>query len=277
MSKKLSIYAEGIVINLAADGAWNVLKSKTCNNKDEFVKWYSGNSVEDNSIVLNKQSVESAISMIFDCPDIKDKVEENNRSVKALHWFQIDENDPMTDIVDHQVLGGTTFRDGTEVQYQILADGTNFLIKIETYRSSKPFNFEYNNNEVEIRIRVDGGEVRFSNIEGKNNEIEIIFCDIEKIKESFEKNGDQNEDQDAPNAGQSRAEAGMSKMLGGFFSASVAISIMQLENTMAGRPVELQRSKSILVELPLEDGSKDIIDINPQDPVFKQFVKSMLQ
>ena len=43
-------------------------------------------------------------------------------------------------------------------------------------------------------------------------------------------------------------------------------------NYPAGAPGEALKAKSILVELPLANGDKPILELNPQDPSFKQFV-----
>jgi hypothetical protein len=177
-----------------------------------------------------------------------------------LSWEAVDERDKITDKVTRKAVGGGKFEDGISLEASASCDGVmGFEFSLHTYRGDAPAPFRWNNdNKIGLRLRLDTGDARVATAQAQyTNEATIVFYDPASSRKAL-------------GAEQPGAQG---QGLFGLFSGIVGGSMMfELANIAAGRIDELNSAQTARVELPLADGSANVVDLNPQDAALKSVI-----
>lgn len=193
---------------------------------------------------------------------------ENTR--QTVSWGPYDRKDPLTDKVMHQVAGQVDFPDGNMAQAyarcrEDLAGerwpGLTIAIGSFYGENSKPKAFTLHNNEVQLPLTINNQSRPAVHIPSDNPRINfaaIGFYD--------------------PTAARRYAHVSVP----GYLQLPELANLGNAEQQIAwktflagtgGTLKELLGAASIRVQLPLFDGSADVVELNPQDPVLKSYVQ----
>jgi hypothetical protein len=188
----------------------------------------------------------------------------------TLAWESYDEKDPLTDRVVHEVIGEATFPDGSLLQTTAKcapdAGGKAFpgvSIQVATFKkggqSSNPFAWQ--NGSILLPILINERPTPGLHAYSENpraNIIPIGFYDP-AAAERFTRLGelpmmDVEVMQRIAKRKQEAAWENFTSQTGGTFAT-------------------LLKATSVRVQLPLADGSANVVELNPQDSVLKSFVQ----
>ena len=172
-----------------------------------------------------------------------------------VDWRMHNLHDAMTGSDTKQIVGELTFGDGTYVDVAAYFDDALLVARFATFGPKDPKPFKSADNTTGLRVRMGDGEVRTAvATKDYQNRAQIVFADYGIL------DGTNNKKRNGANG---------VELLLGWAEATNAI-----ENAAksASDLRELTRVTRVLVELPLADGSTNVVDLNPTHPVFRAFV-----
>ncbi len=192
----------------------------------------------------------------------------DSSKVRVFCWTKTVEKDPITDEAHEKVVSEVVFPDGTDVEAEIKFDGLAVDFYMRTFQKDKPISFAFGDQKtLAMRLRIDGGELRSAIApEQLTNEVFVFFYDLAAVRSAV--GIDDNTRTVSGNNGY--------KMLGDFFRMTMTMSAAELTKMAGGQLSELLTAQHILVELPLSNNSFNIVDLNPNDPLVRQFALKSL-
>jgi hypothetical protein len=180
-----------------------------------------------------------------------------------LTWQIRDVTDKMTDVTSRKALSGGVFDDGISLEASATCDKIGVEFAFDTFRDHKPAQFAWQEDEIALRARIDGGAVRTARAKAEyNNEVKIAFYDP-AVAERLIRAATPSADRDNPIAGP------FNSMMG-----NAALNV--IEAAAAGKLSELGSARSIRVELPLANGNAYVVDLNPQDHALGSIVRQCM-
>lgn len=167
----------------------------------------------------------------------------------VLSWEIRDEIDQIADKPIRKVFSGGTFGDGVTLEASAFCDPIGMEFAFDTFRGKEGAPFAWKDDKVWPRLRIDGGEIRTTAAESDyTNEAKIVFYDETATAR----------------------ELGQTSPLASLASGWI---VSQMRSIAAGTLDELAAARSIRIELPLADGSANVVDLNPADQALAAMVK----
>jgi hypothetical protein len=191
----------------------------------------------------------------------------------TLSWGQFDNKDVLTGEVKHEFASQVTFSDGNILQAFARCGQTGLgnapskypglVIVFGTFQGdSRPLPYAWQNKKIQLPLLVNGNrrpDVHAYSETPQANLITIGFYDQAAAKRATQ--------QDVPPILR-QIEAG--RVIGDLKNAAA------WDNFVAGTGgtiLDLLQATSIRVQFPVADGSANVAEINPQDPILKDYVQ----
>ena len=178
----------------------------------------------------------------------------------VLSWAVRDFKDQMTDKVTRKAVSERDFDDGVTLNARASCLEYGFEFDIDVFRGKDAAPYARKDDGIEIRLRIDGGDIRTAIAKASYaNEAIIIFYDraaMEKLMRSG-------------NA-ETRRRTGI---LGAVDQVMIGTLLSHVDKTAAGTIAQLANAKGIRVELPLANGMAYVVDLNPQDQALKSIIQ----
>ena len=214
------------------------------------------------------RSLAAAISLIA----VGQALAANTR--ETLTWTVETNNDVMHNKVTRELRSGVTFADALEVQATAECHEYGFKFTLSTFRGNTPATFALVTITVphsdgsapaaRASLKIDGRNVRpiFAS-RPYNNSVAIEFADPDLMRRAFYRD---------TNAYNNRS------LFSGMQRAHIDQDVMPYmwQNMIAGRMDVLDQATSIWVELPLEDSSRNVVELSPQDTALRPFVQQCM-
>jgi hypothetical protein len=179
-----------------------------------------------------------------------------------LSWKIRDVTDKITDETTRKAESGGAFEDGVSLEASAFCDGIGVEFAFDAFRGREAAPFAWKDDKIGLRLRIDGGDIRAATADAEyTNEAKIIFYE--------------------PDAAQSmvqgvlpHAEGNAGKLTDAFNAFIGGSALMTLQGVAAGKLAELAAARSIRVELPLADGSDNVVDLNPRDEALASVIRA---
>jgi hypothetical protein len=180
-----------------------------------------------------------------------------------LTWQIRDVTDKMTNAKTRKAVSGGAFDDGIALEASAMCDKVGVEFAFDTFRNHKPAQFAWQEGEIALRVRVDGGAVRTARAKGEyGNEVKIAFYDP-VVAEHLIRGATPRADRGSP-------------ILGPFNDVMANAMLNAIQSDAAGKLNELSGARSIRVELPLANGNAYAVELNPQDQALGAIVRQCM-
>jgi hypothetical protein len=177
----------------------------------------------------------------------------------TLTWQLRDVTDKMTDATTHEAFSSGVFDDGVSLEAHASCAKFGVQFKFDTFRNRDPASLARQQDEVDLRVRIDGGDIRTAQAKATyTNEVQTFFYDPAAVEGVIRANSPRSE-RDDPILGP------VNNMMGG-------IAMNAVETAAAGKLDQLAAARSIRVELPLANGNAYVVDLNPKDEALASIV-----
>jgi len=189
------------------------------------------------------------------------------QSAAPQYWELDDIKDPMTGRVTRSVGGDAVLADGKLVQVSALCDDLGIQFSFDVFRGGEGLAFAWRRSDDErvvgLRVRIDEGATRTVVAAHElENEATIIFYDPSMVTRVVAA---------ALPAGQGQRPPG-GQLFGGLFEAIGGAALADFDRKAAGKVTELATAYSLRIELPLADGTNNVVWIDLAEPALSAYV-----
>jgi hypothetical protein len=198
------------------------------------------------------------------------EVAQADDSRKALSWQTYEHKDVLTDRVTHQISSEVTFPDNVKFQVFASCEKEGVETVFSAFHGAEMDPLAWQKGEIALPVFIDDSRRRDAELHAADpraNKVSILFYDPTVAKKIFDQT--------------------MRVPLGLLFKGDPTFEKLNaLENearwkkfiaATAGTIIDLQNAKTIRIRFPLVDGSGNVVDLNPQDPVLKDFVSQCIR
>jgi len=189
------------------------------------------------------------------------------QTAATQYWDLDDIKDPVTDQVMRSIASDAVLQDGKLVQVSAVCDDLGIQFTFDTFRAGEGIAFAWRRSDDEkivgLRVRIDEGAVRTAVATHElENEATIIFYDPAVATRVIAA--------ELPGAQARHPAAG--QLLGARFEAEAGAALAQFDKKVAGKLAELDAAHSLRVELPLADGTDNVVWIDLTEPALGAYV-----
>jgi hypothetical protein len=178
----------------------------------------------------------------------------------ALTWQLRDVTDKMTDATTHEAFSSGVFDDGVSLEAHASCAKFGVQFALDTFRNGTPASYTRQQDEIDIRVRINGGDVRTVPAKATyTNEAQTFFYDPAAVEGAIRANSPDSERND-PILGS------VNNMMGG-------IAMNAVQTAAAGTLDQLASARSVRVELPLANGNAYVVDLSPKDEALASIVQ----
>jgi hypothetical protein len=188
-------------------------------------------------------------------------------TIQKVSWTLKRATDLMSNVTSVSLDGNVAFPDGNNAQLALTCDAPMLALTLTAFHNNDGESFNWGNeNAIALRAKLDDGDIGTLNVkqEQYDNQISIYFVDPNAAQVIIPAAAGQAASQVAPSDPGNQVLGALGSLYGYFGTKALIASA-------AGQIADLETAKSLLLELPLVDGSDNVLQLAPNDPTFRKF------
>ena len=185
-------------------------------------------------------------------------------SLQTLQWEVIENRDVMHNQVTRKLFGVATFPDGLEIEVEGTCKDYGFFFSISTFRDQKAADFPLveltrGTPSAHVSLKIDAGPIRTIYADRPyRNSVKIGFAEPEHMRAYFNRL--------FSNSGVSFLNSMQRRQIDEMLPTAM--------NKIAGGHIAaLDQATSVWVELPLDDGTQNVLELNPRDSALQPYIR----